>query len=471
MKNEEILKTCVNDDAEQMLLAGMTIGDGRYVAEALKIVDETDFYYSEHSIIFKALVNLYSRGIAPLSGDGIAFIEEMKKLGVKDEEKIKYAYEVFGRTYTGAYVPQHAKIVKEKSDLRRLQILTNEMTAAIQEGRKSASDIVGDVSTALSKFSDADETARFSRLGDYFTNDYDFEVEEMQKYAERGTGFSNIDERQIFSPGVYILGATPAAGKTTFAYQMAEQLARKGETCIFCSFEMSRLELFTKSISRRLFLNNSKAKLTAAEIRRGGWKNDEVKKIVEKMKTDKSDLRVLELHDTTADDLLKILRPVCTGKWKAPIIFIDYLQIIKSNKDNAKNAIDDTLDKLKNFQRETNATFIVVSSLNRQNYNQQIAFESFKESGGIEYGVDCIWGLQLNVMNQMTKSMETSDIRKKIDDAKRQQPRQIQLKCLKNRQGQNYDCYFKYYSAHDLFVPCKESDFKNDETEDDEDED
>ena len=279
-------------------------------------------------------------------------------------------------------------------------------------------------------------------------------------YARRETGFSNIDENQIFGPGLYIIGAVPACGKTSFSWQLAEQLSRKGETCIFCSYEMSRLELFTKSISRQLFLNDSKAKLTAAEIRRGGV-SAEVKKIIKEKQNDDSDLRVLELHDETVDDLLRMLQPLCTEKCKSPIVFIDYLQIIPSAKDNTKNGIDDTVRKLKVFQRATDTTFIVISSFNRTNYNQTVSFESFKESGGIEFTADVVWGLQLNVMKEFKKKSDDFSvaIREKVEEAKRQQPRQIQLKCLKNRQGQNYDCYFKYYSAHDLFVPCKESDF------------
>lgn len=281
----------------------------------------------------------------------------------------------------------------------------------------------------------------------------------MKKYSSRGTGFSNIDENQIFSPGLYVLGATPAAGKTTFAWQMAEQLAQNGEACIFCSYEMSKLELFTKSIATELFKRNPMTTLTAAEIRRGGWSNEVDDVIAEQQNTD-SDLRVLELHDETVDDLLKILRPVCSKKFKSPIVFIDYLQIIPSSKDGIKIGIDDTVRKLKVFQRETNTTFIVISSLNRQNYNQQIAFESFKESGNIEFTADVVWGLQLNVVNQIKSCTNISGTRQKIDEAKKQKPRQIHLKCLKNRQGFNYDCYFKYFSAHDFFIPCEEKDFE-----------
>ena len=88
------------------------------------------------------------------------------------------------------------------------------------------------------------------------------------------------------------------------------------------------------------------------------------------------------------------------------------------------------------------------------NYAQSVSFESFKESGNIEYTADVVWALQLNMMNDLKSYNNIADTRKRIDDAKRQQPRQIHLKCLKNRQGTNYDCYFRYYSAHDCFESC-----------------
>ena len=137
---------------------------------------------------------------------------------------------------------------------------------------------------------------------------------------------------------------------------------------------------------------------------------------------------------------------------------MDYLQIVPPSNDkqllNDKAKIDDIVRKLKSFQRDTNTTFIVVSSFNRQNYFQHVSFESFKDSGNIEYTADVIWALQLNVVNQIKAGATISDTRKKFDDAKKTQPREIQLKCLKNRHGQNYDCYFNYFSAHDFFQPA-----------------
>ena len=83
---------------------------------------------------------------------------------------------------------------------------------------------------------------------------------------------------------------------------------------------------------------------------------------------------------------------------------------------------------------------------------------SFKESGNIEYTADVVWALQLNVMNEIKGGELVSETRRKIDEAKKSQPRQIHLKCLKNRQGTNYDCFFLYHAAHDCFESCESFD-------------
>ena len=106
---------------------------------------------------------------------------------------------------------------------------------------------------------------------------------------------------------------------------------------------------------------------------------------------------------------------------------------------------------------------INISSFNRVNYYSQVSFESFKESGNIEYTADVVWALQMYVANEIKDGANISAVRKKFDDAKKHQPRQIQLKCLKNRNGNNYDCFFHYYSAHDYFTPATLTEFEIEE--------
>ncbi|MBQ8134620.1 MAG: hypothetical protein IJ192_09500, partial [Clostridia bacterium] len=99
---------------------------------------------------------------------------------------------------------------------------------------------------------------------------------------------------------------------------------------------------------------------------------------------------------------------------------------------------------------------IVISSLNRQNYLTQIDYESFKESGGIEYTADVVWGLQLQVLHDeiFDSQAKINEKRQKVRDAKAANPRKIELVCLKNRFGiSSYSCAFDYFPQFDLFKP------------------
>ena len=85
-----------------------------------------------------------------------------------------------------------------------------------------------------------------------------------------------------------------------------------------------------------------------------------------------------------------------------------------------------------------------------------IDFESFKESGSIEYSADVVWGLQLQIINDQafTQAKGVSQKRRMIAMAKAASPRKVELVCLKNRYGiASYNCGFLYYPQFDLFTP------------------
>ena len=99
---------------------------------------------------------------------------------------------------------------------------------------------------------------------------------------------------------------------------------------------------------------------------------------------------------------------------------------------------------------------MVVSSFNRQNYLTQVDFESFKESGGIEYTADVVWGLQLEVLHDalFNSASKINEKRQKIKEAKAANPRRVELVCLKNRFGiSSYTCNFEYFPQFDFFRP------------------
>ena len=436
-------------EMERKLLSALLIKEGQSVPGVVVILEPDDFYRPEHRLIFRAIVRLYTKD-EPI--DYLAVEQELRAGGDLKRIDHRYLLSIIDATNTNALAVYHAKIIKEKANLRRVMQISSSAYEEAQKDMRPSTEIIADAQGEFDKITNANPL-RNTNFADFFAKHFQDEVDAVKDYAQRLTGFYNLDAEQLFSPGLYVIGATPAAGKTTFCWQLLEQLARRGESCIYCSYEMSKFELFTKSLAREIFKRDTLTTLTAAQIRKGA-RSAKFDKVVEEFSADTFNLSVLELQEETIDDLINLLKPLCSDQNKAPVVCLDYLQIMPTSRESARRGIDDSVRKLKKFQRDTNTTFIVISSFNRTNYAQTVSFESFKESGNIEYTADVVWALQLDLMNRLRSYTDLTEARKKIEDAKKNQPRQINLKCLKNRQGTNYTCFFRYYSAHDYFEPC-----------------
>jgi replicative DNA helicase len=108
-----------------------------------------------------------------------------------------------------------------------------------------------------------------------------------------------------------------------------------------------------------------------------------------------------------------------------------------------KQKIDDDVTTLKLLSRDFDTPVIVISSLNRQNYNAPIDYQAFKESGGIEYSCDVVIGLQYKGTG--TKGFD-------FHTARAANPREIELVTLKNRNGAiGAPIDYKYYPAYYYF--------------------
>ena len=305
---------------------------------------------------------------------------------------------------------------------------------------------------------------RFKVRYEFFNGEFQREQNLFSEYAERKTGFTTLDEVQIFAPGLYVLGGLPSIGKSTFAWQMADYLASAGEEVIYISYEMSAMELYSKTISREVYLDtNGRVQCPAVNIRRKLYGNNhEVEQKIESFASQFGGAAIFKVGSESSAEILNLILNQCKKidddnamrglNTKKPIFFIDYLQLVAVGSREVKNAIDEFVRYLKIFQQKTNATIICLSSFNRDNYLNTVGFESFKESGGIEYTADVVIGLQYDCIKNFSPSETLTDRREKLQKARQMSPREINLVCLKNRFGSVYDLNFRYYPAVDLFV-------------------
>ena len=313
----------------------------------------------------------------------------------------------------------------------------------------------------------AQAAAKPDNMGAYIDNLMYGEIERLKAAADRKTGFAKLDEKSGgLYPGLYVIAATSSLGKTTFSLQIADNLAAAGHDVLFFSMEQSRLELVSKSFSR--ILSEEKDIAVNSLLLRKGLYSDKLETAAAIYKEKIADhMSVIEGNfNCNISFIGDYIRRYIRRNNTAPIVFVDYLQILQPAEDartmSVKETVDSTVTELKRISREHDLTVFVVSSVNRANYMTPIDFEALKESGGIEYTADVIWGLQLQCLNDpiFDKQTNIKEKRQKIRQEKAADPRKIELLCLKNRYGiANFSCGFDYYPGRDLFVQAEPGDF------------
>ena len=275
------------------------------------------------------------------------------------------------------------------------------------------------------------------------------------------TGFNKLDsilDGGLYE-GLYIVGGISSLGKTTLTTQIGDQIAQAGTDVLIFSLEMARTEIMSKSISRHTIQNvlatggDIKNAKTARGITTGKrYKNysQTEMELIGKSVFDYSqyaqniyisegvgDIGAEQIRQTVAQHIL------ITGK--TPVVIIDYLQILAPYSERAtdKQNTDKAVMELKRIARDYKTAVIGISSFNRANYKEAVTMEAFKESGAIEYSSDVLIGLQLKGAGKTGFD---------ANEAKKKDPREIELVILKNRNGRTGDSLsFNFYPLFNYF--------------------
>jgi replicative DNA helicase len=349
-----------------------------------------------------------------------------------------------------------------RDGLQRLNVSHITATAEICGEHKDANEAL---QADRSKFEESIKavkhkaTKKPDNVADYISQFMGDDIERFKQDVK--TGFPNLDEKSggLYA-GLYTVAAISSLGKTTFCAQLADQLAEAGQDVIFFSLEQSRLELVSKSIARLTAQKDPAQAVDSLQIRKGrGGKiaREAAREYVQKVG---DRLSVVEGNfNCNISFIGDYVRQYIRENKARPIVFIDYLQVLQPEETNGrtrstKETVDTAVTALKRLSREMNLTIFIISSVNRANYLTPIDFESLKESGGIEYTCDVVWGLQFACLNEdlFSKDKKLKEKRERVNQAKNETPRKIELRCLKNRYGRaNFSCSFDYFPRNDLF--------------------
>jgi replicative DNA helicase len=289
------------------------------------------------------------------------------------------------------------------------------------------------------------------------------------------TGFPKFDEALgggLRAGRLYGIGAITSLGKTTFVLQIADNIARTGQDVLIFSLEMSRYELMGKSISRGTYKYcvDKKIDKTKAISLQSILDFSELEKLQQEQ-VNIIDEAIVDYRDNVAKhvnisegvgdigtkQIKELVEKFCIFKSSKPVVIIDYLQILSPFTDRLtdKQNIDKNVLELKRICRDYQVPVIIINSFNRANYLSEASFESFKESGAIEYSCDVLIALQLHIegRDEWTEQRPAlNEKRKAVNEAKIKSPREVEAIILKNRGYQAYDKIpFQYLPEYDYF--------------------
>lgn len=275
------------------------------------------------------------------------------------------------------------------------------------------------------------------------------------------TGFKKLDavlDGGLYE-GLYIVGAISSLGKTTLITQMGDQIAQSGQDVLIFSLEMARAEIMAKSISRHTLQQvlNSGGDIRNAKTTRGittgkRYENyskaerDLINGAIVAYSQYAEHIYISEgIGDIGAEQIRETIKQHILFTGNTPVVIIDYLQILAPYNDRTtdKQNTDKAVMELKRISRDYKTPVIGISSFNRANYSVAVTMEAFKESGAIEYSSDILIGLQL-------KGAGKKDF--DANEAKKKNPREIELVILKNRNGSTGDgIELQYYPLFNYF--------------------
>ena len=374
--------------AEQSLL-GCILIDPECFNTIAGMVKSTDFYIREHEQIFLAMQKLYSENNEI---DAVTLVDTLVRLGVYEKSGGEDYVRHLGDVVPGAMnVKDYAKIVKDKSLLRNLIEVCGDISDTAYGEQDSVAHIIENAENKIFDIAQGRDTKNFVHVRDVLLQVYDhLNLLVTDKEATQGipTGFSGLDRvlAGLGKSDLVILGARPGMGKTSFALNVATNVARntKKKVCIF-TLEMSAEQLVTRIVSSEAMIDSYK--LRTGELTPEDWEN--VARAAAKLA--KCDILIDDTAGITVTGMKAKLRRV----QNLGLVVIDYLQLMQGDKhtDNRVSEVGEISRGMKLMAKELMVPVICCSQLNRGvegRSEKRPMMSDLRESGSIEQDADVI---------------------------------------------------------------------------------
>ncbi|MBR2465760.1 MAG: replicative DNA helicase [Clostridia bacterium] len=390
VNNTLIKQMPVSVEAEQALLGSIIIKPEAFdqIGGMIKV---EDFYLEEHKHIYSAFVSMYTQSKII---DAVTLVNALVEQGDKDESGgIQYISLLADSVPTVANIKDYARIVKEKSVLRRLITVCDEISKDAYDEASEVRMIVDSAEQKIFDISHNNETKEFRHIRDVLQNVYkDIEVRSAEKgeSSETKTGFSGLDQKLIkMGKGdLIIVGARPGMGKTSFALNIATNVAKatKKGVAIF-SLEMSGEQLVSRIISSEAMIDSKT--LATGNLRPEDW--DNIADVASSLSG--CEIYIDDTSAITSTEMKSKLRRIPN----LGLVVIDYIGLMQStsNSDNRAQQVGEISRNLKIMAKDFGIPIVCCAQLNRGTESRPGAgkrptLADLRDSGSIEQDADVV---------------------------------------------------------------------------------
>ncbi len=373
-------------EAESTVLGGI-INNSEKLNEVEDILNQSDFYMEKHQLIYSTMKELSNRGV---SIDLVTLSNELNtNKKINKCGGMTYLTSLSGTSNFGENIINHANIVREKSERRRLIKAGMKLIEDSYDG--DINQVSSSMEMALDSVADKNKDGEMVSIGDAL-QDAITSIEDKFKNGSRilgkTTGFKSLDNTiSGLNKGAFIvIAARPSMGKTAFALNIGQAASREGNVGIF-SLEMPEDQLMQRFLSARClipFETIQTGKLSSAEF--------------ERISTGAADLANRNIYIDDNSTSLSDIKARCRSlkkKHGLDVVIIDYLQLLETSEKtySREQEIAKISRELKKMAKKLEVTVIALSQLSRateQRADKRPMLSDLRESGSIEQDADVV---------------------------------------------------------------------------------
>ncbi len=378
-------------EIEEALL-GLAIQNSSVATKMVAYLVVEDFHYPKNKIIFQAIDFLVEKNQVIESANLINYLKENKLFGEVDNGKyIQYLIESSGYETN---ITNYFETLSAKANLRKIDHTTKSIINKLDSPSASYEELMEDFQTTMFDLEKSRKTSEFVEskiLIKQLVEDIASRQDD-KKLTGLITGFHSIDSMTsgLQKGDLIIIAARPSMGKTAFALNIANNVAKTHNVAFF-SLEMPSEQLLTRIISIEGNIDGNKLK-NPSKMDDTDWK----RLYLAQDKIEKINLFIDDSPTVRLSEMVWKARRL-KNKGKLDLVIIDYLQLIplshKSNPDNRQQEVSIISRTLKQLARELEIPVIALSQLSRkveQREDKTPMMSDLRESGAIEQDADII---------------------------------------------------------------------------------